>query len=291
MKAFFLIMVMILIGLSVKAQNKAALGTIVNNINAYITQVTKGTLAMADVPISLDQYMKFLPFVDPTKSLNINDPLPNLIKTTGASSALMNLFPYFMNGDVSGAELARSLFEKYAINFFTDTSYDINLKFNHKSESERRIAETIAKSMLNPLGHNPHIVSGNGGYDGNTYGKAPESRGHRGEVEERALKLSGSTDGTRSTSSTDDGSGKEPVSSTPATMDWKERSKQICDQISKRGLNPNDYGCLKDTKAVDENFSFRGYARMVCSRLETNYDPGIPELCGCPPPTWRGWRP
>jgi uncharacterized lipoprotein YajG len=34
MKAFFLIMVMILIGFSAKAQNKAALGTIVNNIKA-----------------------------------------------------------------------------------------------------------------------------------------------------------------------------------------------------------------------------------------------------------------
>jgi len=34
MRVFFLIMVMTLIGLSVKAQNKAALGTIVNNIKA-----------------------------------------------------------------------------------------------------------------------------------------------------------------------------------------------------------------------------------------------------------------
>jgi len=34
MREFFLIMVMTLIGLSVKAQNKAALGTIVNNIKA-----------------------------------------------------------------------------------------------------------------------------------------------------------------------------------------------------------------------------------------------------------------
>jgi hypothetical protein len=71
---------------------------------------------------------------------------------------------------------------------------------------------------------------------------------------------------------------------------WKERASFICDQIQKREMNPNDYGCLQDTTAVSENFSYRGYAKMICSRLATNYDPGIPELCGCPPPEWPGWR-
>jgi len=77
----------------------------------------------------------------------------------------------------------------------------------------------------------------------------------------------------------------------PGTLDWKERSGQICEQIVKRGMNPRDYGCLEDPDEVDPNFSYRGYAKMVCSRLGTNYDPGIPELCGCPPATWSGWKP
>jgi hypothetical protein len=55
-------------------------------------------------------------------------------------------------------------------------------------------------------------------------------------------------------------------------------------------MNSYDFGCMKDTSAVSENFSYRGYAKMICSRLATNYDPSIPELCGCPPPTWPGWR-
>jgi hypothetical protein len=76
----------------------------------------------------------------------------------------------------------------------------------------------------------------------------------------------------------------------PSTLDWKERSQQICDQLNKRGLKPYDFGCI-DIKTVGDNFSFRGYAKMICNRISTMYDPSIPELCGCPPPTWPGWRP
>jgi len=269
---------------------------VLHEVNTYITQVNRGTLKPDDIPISVGSYNKFLPFVDPTKSLNINDPLPNLIATTGASPALSNLFPYLFGGDVSGADLARSLFEKYAKSFFTDTSYEIGLKFNHKSDSERRIAENIAKAALNPL-NNSYGSDSDDYYeselrkDGSTHGDAPKPSGGRGETESRTTTLSGSTDGKTSNSNVSTSADPGAASSTPATMDWKARSEQICSQITKRGLNPNDYGCLKNPRDVDENFSFRGHARMVCSRLGTHYDPGIPDLCGCPPPTWPGWRP
>jgi hypothetical protein len=82
-----------------------------------------------------------------------------------------------------------------------------------------------------------------------------------------------------------------PTSGEPANFDWKERSKQICGQINARGYNPNDFGCLADPdKMRQESFSWRGHARMVCNRLNTIYDTSVPFLCGCPPPTWPGWR-
>lgn len=75
-------------------------------------------------------------------------------------------------------------------------------------------------------------------------------------------------------------------------FDWKERSKQICAQIKMRNMDPYEFGCLKDSEAVrQQNFSWRGYTKMVCTRLATVFDPSIPELCGCPPPAWIGWRP
>ena len=78
--------------------------------------------------------------------------------------------------------------------------------------------------------------------------------------------------------------------SAPTKFDWHDRSNFICDAIQKRGLNPDDFGCLKSDQYVSDNFSWRGYAKMICSRLGTSYDTGLPESCGCPPPTWKGWR-
>ena len=55
-------------------------------------------------------------------------------------------------------------------------------------------------------------------------------------------------------------------------------------------MNPKDFGCLGNNEYVSENFSWRGYAKMVCTRLGTSYDTGLPETCGCPPSTWSGWK-
>jgi hypothetical protein len=73
-------------------------------------------------------------------------------------------------------------------------------------------------------------------------------------------------------------------------LDWKPRAEKICSALEKRGYEPRDFGCLKPEDTVGANFSWRGYARMVCTRIGTIYDSGVPEMCGCPPPTWPGWR-
>jgi hypothetical protein len=76
----------------------------------------------------------------------------------------------------------------------------------------------------------------------------------------------------------------------PAKFDWKKKSAEICDEIRKRGLNPSDFGCMNPNKVVSQDYSWRGNARMVCTRLLTTPDPGLPEACGCPPLNWPGWR-
>jgi hypothetical protein len=76
----------------------------------------------------------------------------------------------------------------------------------------------------------------------------------------------------------------------PAKFDWKKKSAEICDEIRKRGLNPKDFGCMNPSKVTSQDFSWRGHARMVCTRLLTTPDPGLPETCGCPPQSWPGWR-
>ena len=74
----------------------------------------------------------------------------------------------------------------------------------------------------------------------------------------------------------------------PSHFNWKERAKQIEAQIKKRGLNPNDFGVMSEEASND--FSWKGYTRMLCTRLEATMDPSLPETCGCPPKNWKGWK-
>ena len=129
--------------------------------------------------------------------------------------------------------------------------------------------------------------------DGNTYGNAPNSSSITGMFNSIIQKLTGTADATATATATTNSKTPSSVSAPapPAHFNWADRSKEICEQVTKRGLNAYDYGCLNNPDDVSANFSYRGYAKMVCSRLETNYDPSIPALCGCPPPTWPGWRP
>jgi len=37
------------------------------------------------------------------------------------------------------------------------------------------------------------------------------------------------------------------------------------------------------------DFSWKGYAKMICTRLAATMDTGLPVACGCPPGDWKGW--
>ena len=80
------------------------------------------------------------------------------------------------------------------------------------------------------------------------------------------------------------------ITANAGSFDWKKRATSIKENIERAGLNPGDYGCLEDNSSVGKGFSWRGYTKMVCSRLSANADPGAPEQMGCPPVSWKGWR-
>lgn len=75
----------------------------------------------------------------------------------------------------------------------------------------------------------------------------------------------------------------------PSHLDWKVRVKGICDQVKQRGLDPLDFGCIPEGSKLSPAYSWRGHAKMVCGRLGSTMDPGLPQTCGCPPPNWKGW--
>jgi len=73
------------------------------------------------------------------------------------------------------------------------------------------------------------------------------------------------------------------------TFDWKARCKEITDQIKKRGLDPTDYGVMPDKAVISSAFSWKGYTKMICTRLQASSTPRMDEMCGCPPGNWKGW--
>jgi hypothetical protein len=240
-----------------------------------ITKVESGQMREADIPITIAAYNNFLPALTSTSTA-----LPQLISDSGLNSILNSLFPVYGTGSVSGAQVAKDFFNKYASNFMKNISWDFSI--SSRSDAEEQIAREVAKGFLGEQHVNnqqSNNTAGKGDYmkwkEENNYSDNDTQWGHGG-TKQKSLQSMPSV---------------APPKYAPVKLDWKERSQQICDQISKRGLNPYDFGCMKNTDQVNESFSYRGYARMICNRLGTHYDTGIPQLCGCPPPSWPGWKP
>ena len=76
----------------------------------------------------------------------------------------------------------------------------------------------------------------------------------------------------------------------PSQFNWEQRAKEIEAQVKKRGLKASDFGIMPGNTKVSKDFSWKGYASMICTRLQATMDPALPETCGCPPMDWTGWR-
>jgi hypothetical protein len=267
----------------------AILQSIKASLNDIINKVQNGQMREADIPITQAAYDRFLPALQSSSS-----PLPQLISNGGMSDALNSLFPIFNQGDMSGANLARDLFGKYAGNLFKNISWDLNV--TSTSDADERIARELLKGagMNNDNMHHGGTGPRGGVWnnDEGDIGTMPSGKGHGappaggamwGQDEDHGYIGKGPHHKSMPSGA--------PPKHAPVKLDWKERSRQICEQVSRRGMDPYEFGCMQNPDKAGENFSFRGYAKMICSRLGTNYDPGVPELCGCPPPSWPGWRP
>jgi hypothetical protein len=240
----------------------------VNNIKS---RIDNGTLKAADIPIKLTDYQNFLPALG-TNSGGIG----KLMSASGLSS-LSSLFNAYDAGDISGSQMAEVLFEKYADEILKGMSY--NLTFSYTSPSEVAKEQAIAsgwnaKNAYSSFAKQGGVSSGDV-MDGLLDGFSGERDKIRGEFEEKIQNLS------------------RPPSQAPTQIgkfDWKVRAEAVTENIRKAGMNPDDFGCLARGAQVSEDYSWRGHTKMVCSRLATHADPGIPEQMGCPPVSWKGWR-
>jgi hypothetical protein len=220
---------------------------------------------------------------------NLSTPLSNIFESAGIDSVLNLLFPLYGGGDLSGAQSAIALFKTYLADMTKNTSWDVEL--HYKSPAEQEIARNNAYGRYFNQNSKYNIdLSGDNTsneVDFSSYGGVFNTL--LGSIPGVSATANVGGAGARTGGGGAAGGGSHP----PAEgFDWHKRSIQVCKQIDTRGYNSGDFGCLKDPNVhKDANFSWRGYMRMVCTRLATLYDPSIPELCGCPPPSWQGWRP
>ena len=256
----------------------AVLTRIRDKIDEIIKEVKSGVRTADQIPVMKSDLDSFL-----TTAGDVNSPISKFLDENGLPATLANLFPAYESGDISGAKLAGYLFNQYADTIVKGLSWNVGLKYTSPYEA---MAGQSSQGVGFTTGKNTTIdnlwssVTGNmtssAGTTENVVGPAndmssPYTYG-RGEMEECT-----------NPSRTQDGNNA-------AHYDWKTKAGQICEAVRKQGLNPGDYGCLESSASVSQDYSWRGNARMVCTRLQASYNTALPELCGCPPMNWPGWR-
>jgi hypothetical protein len=235
-----------------------ALTQMKSNVQTIIDQVQSGALMPVEIPIMKKDIDNAFPILGKP-----DEPLPQVIRTLGLPPGLANLLPSNVQKDPSTMREISKLVDKYADTVVNGVSASFSVKYTSPREAEkaRAVTSTIDKLGFPSVSDLDNVSNAKFIPDG---GLAP--------VTDR---LAPRPD--------DAGRG-------PSHFDWKSRSKEIEGQVKKRGLNPNDFGIMPDNTKVSKEFSWKGYARMICTRLQATMDPSLPETCGCPPMDWPGWR-
>jgi hypothetical protein len=238
-------------------------------VKGIIDDVNRGARTPDQIPIMKSDLKDFL-----TKSGDVSSPVTNFVHENSLPPTLANLFPAYQAGDISGARITQYLFNKYADTVVKGLSWNVGLKYT--SPNEAAAGGSGASTT----------ISGTG-LDG-AFESISDAIGSTGAVAAKKNTISDFS------SPSNFARGEFEATTNPSSRtsgyDWKEKSTKICEAIRSRGLNPGDFGCLESTSSVGSDYSWRGNARMVCTRLQASYDPGLPDYCGCPPVEWAGWR-
>jgi hypothetical protein len=264
-------------------QRVTLLQKIQQSITTLVNQLKAKTLLPEDVPITSQDLKDFLPALSDTSK-----PIGNFLNSISAPAGTSNLFPSYEGGDISGAQLANALFEKYGETFFKGLSWNVNVNYTSPNDVEVNRQKALQIQGLektdSPLNQQFQLGT-----------MASDPRGAFDQAI-RQISNSSSSGSTNSNNNTyspniNPGTGRPSLPEPNASkFNWQERAAQICESIRSQGLDPSDFGCLKNHSKVGSDFSWRGYSKMVCTRLQTTMDSGLPEVCGCPPVGWAGWR-
>ena len=246
-----------------------------------------GTMKPQDIPILVKDYNNFLPAIGST-----NTGIAGLLSQSGYPT-LASLFNAFSQGDITNSEINNHLLHSYARALINGLSYKFDISYTSANEVEARKAEAIKAAydsgdtaadigmqMKMHTGHPRTMHGSRGAFDSHV--RQMDLNG----FERDSQGYSRPSSGLGSASAGSQGTGGQ------GGFDWKGRAEKIFDNVKRAGMDPYDYGMDPDVyaNAINTDFSWRGYTKMVCSRLSTNAEQGMAEKMGCPPASWIGWR-
>jgi hypothetical protein len=241
----------------------SALTSLKNDVQGIITKLNNKSMQPNEVPILKSDIDKAFPILG-----NPSQPLPQIIKTLGLPPGLANVLPANVQKDPQVTRQIGSLLDKYADQIINGVSASFSVKYT--APNEVGVAQTEAQraesSTIDTLGF-PSMADLNN----ISNAKFVPQGGQAPVTDHLAPKPS------------DAGRG-------PSQFDWKQRSKEIEAQVKQRGLQPADFGIMPEGTKTSSDFSWKGYARMMCTRLQATSDPSLGITCGCPPMDWKGWR-
>lgn len=228
------------------------------DVQNIVNQVQSGSMLPIEIPIVKNDIDRALPILSKP-----SEPLPQLIKALQLPAGLGNALPSNLQKDPNTMREIHTLLDKYAdtIVHGLSASFQVNYNPPKTQEKNNRRQSTISTSGF-PSASDLYNVS-----NAKFSPYAPDAP----ITDHYAMRP------------TEAGRG-------PAHFDWKKRSKEIEQQVKLRQLNPTDYGIMPPNAKVSTDFSWKGYANMICTRLQATMDPALPETCGCPPMDWKGWR-
>lgn len=234
-----------------------ALTQMKNDVQTVVDQVNKGTLMSVEIPIMKGDIDKALPILGKP-----SEPLPQLLKAAKLPAGLANALPSNVQKDPDTMREISKLVDKYGDQIVKGVTATFQVKYAPPSDAKyERNNSTIDQTGFPSASDLANVSNAK---------FMPQDSG--APITDRLAQLPAQA-----------GRGA-------SHFDWKQRAKEIEAQIKKRGLKATDFGIMPEGQKVSADFSWKGYTRMICTRLQATPDPSLPETCGCPPMDWKGWR-
>jgi hypothetical protein len=266
-----------------------ALTNMKNKIDQLIQQMESGALMSTDIPFKKSDIVNALPALGKP-----NEPLPAILQTFDLPMGLSNMLPSIPIGDQEGQQDLKKLITDYIKEFLQGitATVGVGVKYTSQRDAEAEQLRNTARIMESTVALTGFPSKGDllGVADGNTmtYGAEYNSRNVSEDPKNpKAVLDSTISNGRANTDPYADDPRVEKRK--PGHFDWKERAKHIDDQVRRRGIPETAIGLMPRGNQVSPDFSWKGYAQMICSRLQANYDSGMAQACGCPPGDWKGW--